>query len=168
MIKRHDSVQDYPLEIRSGNLSSILTHRREELYFALRGLPAAQTTLRVVWTLPDEGIAVIEGDPQELAATVAGQQVRPVYRRQPNGPVEVPTGLVFARFEEGVKAEERRAHLADAGYDIESIPSYAPHCAWLRASDGQLSSALLSIPALLALPDMANVEPQMLSPRPKR
>lgn len=97
------------------------------------------------------------------AGPAAGEgTMGPVYRRMPGGGVVVPTGRVFVRFAEGERAEDHGAELAEAGYDIEEVPSYAPHAAWVRARDRDIGGALAHLDRLQAHPAIKNVEPQML------
>ena len=97
------------------------------------------------------------------AGPPAGQgAIGPVYRRMPGGGLVVPTGRVLVRFAEGEPAEAHRAELADAGYEIEEVLSYAPHAAWLRACSGDIGDTLAQLDCLRAQPGIENVEPQML------
>jgi len=59
-------------------------------------------------------------------------------------------------------AETRRKELARAGYEVVQLLVYAPQAAWVRARSGGIAEALTSIPALEALAEVENVEPQML------
>ena len=96
------------------------------------------------------------------AGAAAQGAIGPVYRRMPGGGLVVPTGRVLVRFAEGEAAEVHRADLADAGYEIEEVLSYAPHAAWLRACSGDIGDTLAQLGRLAAHPGVENVEPQML------
>lgn len=137
-------------------------------YFAVHGRVSESWASAVVLRLDDGRIAVCRGDPGTRPEGGESLVVSPVYALGPEGPPAVPTGLVFLRFREGVRAEERRAAIARAGYTVRQIISYAPHAAWVEASSGKIADALSGIPKLEALPDVANVEPQMLSERVRR
>ena len=163
-----DYFGEYPPELKASTLRSDHRCFRAKLYFAVQGMAIEQPDIRMVWKSPGDQITVFEGDPRLFRPASDSQRLRPVYRFPPNGPPLVPTGLVFARFEEGTSAEDRRQEIAAVGYDIASVPSYATHCAWLKAFDGQASSALARIGELEALPGIVNVEPQLLGPRVHR
>lgn len=117
--------------------------------------PVTHTLVRI------EGIAVrpaaqVSGAPADPAT------IGPVYRRMPGGALVVPTGRVLVRFAEGEPAERHRQELAEAGYDIEEVLSYAPHAAWLRARGGDIGDSLSHLDRLTAQTGIENVEPQML------
>ena len=86
----------------------------------------------------------------------------------PDGGLALPTGQVFIRFKEGVQVEEHAEKIRNAGYEIAQSVSYAPHAAWLRPNSGDVADGLAKIPALEKIPDVENVEPQMLRPRANR
>jgi hypothetical protein len=111
--------------------------------------------------LPAEGIAVLPA--AEVAGITADHvTIGPVYRRVPGGGLVVPTGRVLVRFAEGTPAEHHRDELAEAGYDIEEVLSYAPHAAWLRAPSRDIGDTLAQLDRLVAHPGIENVEPQMV------
>lgn len=163
-----DDFQAYPRELKASTADSDQVCRREELYFAVQELLEEQNDLFVEWRSSGDRITVFRGHPDKLDPAPDRRRLRPVYRLLPDGPLLVPTGLVFVRFKEGVPAEDRRRQIAEAGFAVDSIPPYAPHGAWLKPADGEVSSALSGIGALEALPDMVNVEPQLLGPRAQR
>jgi len=92
----------------------------------------------------------------------------PVYRRRPGGDAVVPTGRAFVRFPEGESAERHREVLAAAGFELEDVPAYAPHAAWVRAHDGSVSAALHGLGALARLPGVQHVEPQLVGQAARR
>lgn len=96
------------------------------------------------------------------SAVPAGPPGGPVYRRVPGGEPVVPTGRVLVRFSPDQQAEARGADLATVGYEIDEVLSYAPSAAWVRSADGDVAGALASLDRLAALPDVENVEPQMI------
>ena len=67
---------------------------------------------------------------------------------------------------------QQEVRLAEAvtplGYEVESVPPYAPDAAWLVASDRSIASALSNLKALMATPGLESVEPQMLRPAKSR
>lgn len=168
MTKQRDYFGAYPKELKASTVRSDHRCYRATLYFAVQGKVNSQPELRIVWTSPGDRITVFEGDPRLFRPASAAQRLRAVYQFPPSGPPLVPTGLVFARFEEGSSAEDKRQQIVAAGYDIDSIPSYATHCAWLKAIDGRVSSALGQIREIEALPGIVNVEPQLVGPHAQR
>ncbi|HEX8201918.1 MAG TPA: hypothetical protein VF590_15690 [Isosphaeraceae bacterium] len=132
-----------------------------------RGQPAADD---LVFELEDDGIRVYRGEPEERSPgrQAAAPAVTPVYGLGgPDSPA-VPTGRVLVRFAEGIRIEDRRDQLAQAGYTLAEPLAYAPQAGWVRAASGGIAAALEGLPALAALPDVAHVEPQMLMPRSNR
>lgn len=47
-------------------------------------------------------------------------------------------------------------------YELVESLAYAPQAAWLRAPSGDMADALAGLSRLEQLPDIENVEPQML------
>ena len=168
MTELRDHFHAYPQKLKVSTLRPDQSCDRDPLYVAAVGKPTGRIDLPVAWESSADGITVYEGDASETEGAAPELELRPVYRLPPKGPPLVPTGLVFVRFEDGVAVEGRRRDIADAGYDIVSVPPYAPHSAWLKASDGTVSSALSGTGALEELADMVNVEPQLLGPRVPR
>jgi hypothetical protein len=169
----------YPAEVRAGGGSTSAVYVRTSDHYAVLDRRPDEPVDDAVLTLEGGSIAVFRGEPQEKRGVRAAADrsrtraepaptVAPVYRLGANGPLAVPTGLVFARFSDGVSVESRREDLRRAGYDVVEIPSYAPHAAWLRARSGEIADALAETGALEALPDMEGVEPQMLMQAARR
>lgn len=117
--------------------------------------------------MEEEAIAVFSGTPS-AQRTPSDAVISPVYTLQPGGSAAVPTGMVFVRFAENVSATSRQDAISAAGYEIVEQPPYAPHAAWLRARSGDIADALNNLPQLMAIPDIENVEPQMLMQRSLR
>jgi hypothetical protein len=86
-------------------------------------------------------IEIIEGKPGDRA--LAAGDVGPVYALKPAGTPAVPTGLVFVRFETGVKATERSEDIERAGYKIARTVEYSPGAACHHAISGFFSSLLV-------------------------
>lgn len=168
MTELRDYFDVYPQKLKVSTLRPDQWCYRDKQYFAVQGKPKDRIDLPVAWKSSGDQITVFEGDPALLQQAPREQALRPVYRLAPDGPPLVLTGLVFARFEEGVVVEDRRRQIADAGFEIASIPPYAPHSAWLTPAGGEVAPAPAGIAALEALPDIVNVEPQLLGPRVQR
>lgn len=94
--------------------------------------------------------------------------VGPVYRQARSGGLAVPTGRVFVRFAETDAAARHEQALAEAGYEVEGVPSYAPHAAWLRATGGTVGDALGRLEDLQRLPAVEHAEPQLLTVAARR
>jgi hypothetical protein len=119
----------------------------------------------VLAALPAEGISVFGGSPRVLGNDVQ-PLCRPVYSFSDAEPPAVPTGRVFVQL--GKDESRESVSLAElvgrAGYEVESVPPYAPNAAWVVASDGKIASALANLERLIATPGIESVEPQMLRP----
>jgi hypothetical protein len=140
-------------------------NRRDDLY-AVRG-----TTDR-----SPAGVARIQADAENHytvhagppAGKHSGDDVIPVYSAGADGPLAVPTGRLFVRFAEGIKASDRAPALRALGFAIERSPSYAPSAAWVTPLAGSATAALDHIEALQKLPDVAHVEPQLVMERAEK
>jgi hypothetical protein len=139
---------------------------RQSGLFAVHGPLPERLGRSVILVLPEEQISVCRGEPEpEMISQI---RITPVYALESGGTPAVPTGRVFVRFAERVRAESRRAELDQAGYVIVEIPAYAPHAAWVRAANGDIGTSLIQLSALNQVPDVRHVEPQMLMPHEKR
>lgn len=158
--------RDFPERLRAG------TERPEAFYTRVHGYHAVHPgreevdTARAVMTLKEEGIAVYRGEPDKSRGDKIS--LTPVYSLQPSGPLAVPTGKVFIRFAQSVEAASRRREIENAGYEIVQLSQYTPHTAWLQSTSGTIAPSLSNIHALESLPDVENVEPQMLTLREVR
>ena len=168
MSSKKDYFSKYPRQIRANMASSAPLYVLKSDQYAVHqrspDLPAPDAAL----LLDDGAIAVFQGEPDEATEASQAGDLSPVYGLQPGGVPAVPTGRVFVRFAEGVKAESRRQEIGRAGYELVESPVYAPQAAWLRARSGETADALAGIPKLEQLPDVENVEPQMLMERTRR
>jgi hypothetical protein len=115
-----------------------------------------------------DGAVEDAGPMQLIQGQAAGTGVHAVYRDPASGCMRVPSGRVMLRFSAHVKALERAADIEAAGYRITSVLAYAPQAAWLESASKSEAAALRGLPALEALPDVENVEPQWLTPRALR
>ena len=109
-----------------------------------------------------------EGPASELTPTgeSGGSEVAsigPVYRQVPGGQLAVPTGRALVRFAPGDAAHQHRDELAEAGYELDQVLSYAPHAAWVRARSGAIVDALRHLGRLEDVPGVEHVEPQLVS-----
>ena len=163
---------EYPQQIRFGTEQSAVLYSRKPGYYAVHYKQHGTVAPGAVLQLNDGAIAVFQGEPDEaenairLASTTG--TFGPIYTLQADGSLAVPTGLVFIRFVEGVEVESRREAIKQAGYEIAQSLSYAPQAAWLHAKSGNILDALVGISKLESIPNVGNVEPQMLIERVQR
>ncbi len=163
---------EYPQQIRFGTEQSAVLYSRKPGYYAVHYKEPGTVAPGAVLQLNDGAIAIFQGEPDEpenairLASTTG--TLGPIYTLQADGTLAVPTGLVFIRFVEGVEVELHREAIKQAGYEIAQSLSYAPQAAWLRAQSGNILDALVGISKLESIPNVENVEPQMLMERVQR
>ncbi len=158
-----DYFSEYPQQICVVKDQFTILYDRRPGYYAVHYNQPNSVTDQAVLQLNDGTIAVFAGEPQELDNTLS-----PIYTLQPDGSLAVPTGLIFIRFVTGVDVELHRQAISQAGYEVAQKLSYAPHAAWLRAQSSKILDALKGISELEAIPDVENVEPQMLMARVQR
>jgi hypothetical protein len=118
----------------------------------------------VLATLPEERVAVFDR-PHSALTSIAQAEYLPVYAFSENLPPAIPTGRIFVLGAIDVNLSEIVERL---GYEIESIPPYAPHSAWIVASDRSIATALSNLQDLMATTGLESVEPQMLRPSKSR
>ena len=156
-----DPLARFPAVIEAGGRR----YTRRPACYAVHGPLPAEVMRSASHRWPESGLAVCAGDPPpSLPPTSLGA----VYESEPGGTPMVPSGRVFVRFAERLRAEDRREQIASAGYVIQQVPEFAPHAAWVEALSGDIADGLRSLSALQALPGVENVEPQILSPRAAR
>jgi hypothetical protein len=150
----------YPARLQVGTAQF---ERRADFYAVRDAAPGgAKNTVAVMRDDAYATFAVYQGRPRRGAAA---KTARPVYSAGPEGPLAVPTGLVFVRLKENVRPGARRAQFAKAGFRIDRTLAYAPNAALLRASRGGVESALAGLEALRKVADVEHVEPQVLLER---
>jgi hypothetical protein len=157
---QNDPFFKYPSQIPVGTGRPESFYGRLAGYYAVHGRPPHAPAENAVSLFQEGTIAVFRGQPPEERDR-SSNPISPVYALR-SGPPAVPTGLVFVRFRDNVSAETCRNELDRAGYEIVQIPEYAPHAAWVRARSGEIAEALAGLSTLAELPDVENVEPQML------
>jgi hypothetical protein len=92
----------------------------------------------------------------------------PVYRQSPGGGLAVPTGRAFVSFAEGEDAARHGDDLAAVGYEIDAVPGYAPHAAWVRPASGSVVDGLRNLERLERVPGVEAVQPQVLTEAGRR
>lgn len=154
---------DCPNSFPSHSRGGAPRYRSRSGCFAARtGAPGLEGA-RVLWSLRSEGLSVYAGAPPVSVAAEAA--CRPVYALSDDEPPAIPTGRVFVQATEGI---DLAGVVAPLGFAVESVPPYAPHAAWLTASDGSIATSLANLSALMAADGIASVEPQMLRPAADR
>ena len=141
------------------------TYSRVPGWFAVHGAPPPSLTLPVAFTLNEGAISVCRGEPPDPRALPPSLLITPVYSLRPGGRPAVPTGRVFIRFAEHIRADSRREALAQAGYRIVDLPAYAPQAAWVESAEDGVAASLAGLARLQTLAEIVNVEPEMLTPR---
>ena len=159
---KNDCFRQYPQRVHASTAHSTSVYVRLPSHYAVHDRPLDVPAPGAVLLLNAGTIAVFAGEPDTTGDLAGSVTLSPAYQLQPDGALAVPTGQVFVRFAEGVAAETRREELARAGYEVVQLLAYAPQAAWVRARSGGIAEALTGIPALEALADVENVEPQML------
>ncbi|HSQ18808.1 MAG TPA: hypothetical protein VLR92_00405 [Blastocatellia bacterium] len=153
---------EYPSQVRASTQRPGARFVRRPGYYAehgrLQNMPARGAEL----VLNDGRIAVFQGEPAVEKRDSPPITLSPIYELQPGGSPAVPTGLIFIRLREGVDVASRRQEIERRGYEIAQTVPYASNAAWLRATSASIADALAGIAKLEALPDIENVEPQML------
>ncbi|WP_414576170.1 hypothetical protein [Anabaena sp. CCY 9402-a] len=151
-----DYFNEYPQQIHVGKDAPVLFSRQPG-YYAVHYKEPSTVISSAVLVLNEGKIVVFAGEPKpEIRETLS-----PVYTLE-GGSLAVPTGLVFIRFAEDVEVESQQAAINQAGYEVVESLAYAPHAAWLRAKSDKMSDGLQGIAQLEAIPNVENVEPQML------
>lgn len=163
-----DGLALFPESFAQHNAPDAPRYRRVANLFAVLGpLPAALQT-RLVHSFSSGQVHVCRGEPPSARELAPGSAVTAVYRLEGTGPDAAPTGRVFVRFAPGVPAGDRVGDLAGAGYQIDVVPEYAPHAAWLRFARGDAGAALAGVEELSALHDVVRIEPEVVSERRTR
>lgn len=146
----------FPKQLRASTQHPDIVYVRDDDHYAIHGRPAKERA--VVMTEGESGIAIYQGHPKDL-----NKNMTAVYRN--DSALAVPTGRVLVRFTEGEDASAHAQIMAKAGYRIEQQLSYAPNAAWLCNCEDDIAEALCHIEELEKIPNIENVEPQLLSPR---
>lgn len=168
---KSDPLAGYPQKLRQSTQNPGIVYVRASDMYALRGGATGLREAPLATLSADGGdsIRVYRGSPGPAARSAAAPAaaVLPVYSQAVGDGLAIPTGRVFVRFADAIKAESRAAELKKLGYRIAQTLAYAPNAAWLEAEDGA-PSALRNIERVEKLDGVENVEPQLLSPRAAR
>ena len=162
-----DIFSEYPHQVPAGTERSSSIYELSTGFYALHGRQPGTPAPGADYLFNDGRIAVFQGAPDKAAAE-APEELGPVYTLQPGGSPAVPTGLVFIRLRDGVPIDGGEAEIKKAGYEIAERVEYASNAAWLRARSGNIADALKGIESLNSIPEVENVEPQMLMASARR
>ncbi len=158
----------YPAEIKASTGHPDLKYVRKPNYFTIYGHPPSGIATVVAFSGSEGEIAICRGDVAEIARAAEVSETAPAYALAPAGPLSAPSGLVFIRFEDGVDIVARMEEIARADYIVVKRVPQAPNAAWLGATSRRVADALEGIGRLERIPNVVNVEPQMLSERVHR
>lgn len=168
MRSQKDPFPKYPQQLRVSTAHPDARYVRKFGCYAVHGRQPDVPAPGAVLLLNEGDVAIFSGESDETGTVSIAGNLSPVYALHPNGPLAVPTGLIFVRFAQRISVESRREEIHRAGYEVAEDLFYAPHAAWLRILSGDIADALAGIPVLEAMPDVENVEPQMLTERARR
>lgn len=152
--------RNYPESFPAHSRPSAGRYRMRGDCFACRDDAHATATMTIMAALPAERLLMVAGRPAMLDDPDAAG-CRPVYAVTDDAPPAIPTGRVFVQ---GARHADLAAVLAPLGFDIESVPPFARHAAWIVAADGSIATALSNLDALIAADGIDSAEPQMLRP----
>lgn len=153
----------YPPHLTDGSGRRVF--ERQPGLYAVRQPAGASVDAEAVAVIPDDAQVCFAVYREGGAPRAADGLVTPVYAAGDGGPLAIPTGRIFVRLTDGVRADERGRQFRSAGFEIDQTPAYAPNAAWLRPTQGGIERALPALDALRALADVVHVEPQMLMQR---
>ncbi len=159
---------NYPAEIRASTEHPGLRYVRVPHYFTTYGHPPRGITTVAALSGTEGEIVICRGDAAEMVRTAEVLETAPAYALAPTGPLSAPSGRVFIRFEDSVDVAARMEEITRADYIVVKRVPQAPNAAWLAATSRRVADALEGIGRLERIPNMANVEPQMLSERVHR
>jgi len=163
-----DLLTAFPRTLRASTEQPKVVYRRLPDLIAIHGGVEVPRDLEKVVSFEDPPVLVCRLGEGPVPRALPQSTVGAVYSLTPRGAPAVPTGLVLVRFAEGVVATRRGDMLAREGFTLVDVLPYAPGAAWVRAISGGISASLAGIKALESLPDVVNVEPQMLRPPVRR
>ncbi len=137
-------------------------------YIAIPKSAAVASQLEIECYFEEEDICVCRTAPGEESGSLESGDFGPVYQIGEGGPLAVPTGRVFVRFDERTPLASRREDIERTGFVIQQPLSYAPQAGWLTPQSGKIADALQDFPKLTRLAGILAVEPQMLMQRELR
>jgi hypothetical protein len=170
-VLQSDPLAAFPAKLRHSTSNPDVVYVRASGFFARRGVASRALSDAPMMTLEADGDAIhvyrgaLPPTPRARSVDTGDDRLLPVYTRDANaGALAIPTGRVFVRFADALKAEAYADKLRALGYRIVRTISYAPNAAWLESTSGA-SDALKNIDKIESLADVVNVEPQLISPK---
>lgn len=163
-----DELKRFPERICASTKEPDLCYTRLPAYYAVQPWRPSRDDRTPALVFEDEAIAVFKSEDKNAKRLSDSQTLIAVYGLEPGGSFAVPTGRIFVRFAEGVEASSQRRAIEQAGYTLDEVVSYAPNAAWVEARTGDIAQALSDLPRLEKLPQVENVEPQLLMERARR
>jgi len=154
MPQRNSDFPDFPATVPQSTAARSRLYRIVLTHFAQHGPadPSSQEPTRVT----------IRARNELCAMAAAKLTLTPVYCLGAGAPLAVPTGKVFVRLARDQSLADHADHFREAGYEIIQTLPYARHAGWLRPVSGSIAAALSGVRRLASLPEVENVEPQML------
>jgi hypothetical protein len=167
-IVNSDPLAAFPTKFIASTQHKDVHYYRQTHLFAVHGPVPRALQAQVNQILGDGKVSLCRGEVPRVPELDLLSKLSPVYSLGPGSPPAIPTGRVFIRFTEQVAAQDRQGDLARLGYRIVRVTPYTRHTAWLDSVSGTIAEALAGLPDLEQLPDVANVEPEMLKPMARK
>jgi hypothetical protein len=164
----NDLFSDYPGKIKASTQRGDLWYARLHGLYAVHGPIPSQCSVEIVSVIEEGKLVVCRGDPTKLPAPCDLPAITPVYALGQSDVPAVPGGLILVRFSDHVQADSQRNALLQIGFVIDRVLPYALQAAWVRSAENDIAAALRGISELEALPEVVNVEPQMLMQAARR
>jgi len=168
IVAETDLLTAFPRTLRASTARPRVLYRRLPELIALHDRIEPPPGWEVVLTLEDPPILVCRCGTGALPRGIEDATLTPVYALTRRGALAIPSGLVLVRFREGIAPASCGDLLAREGFAIHLVLPYAPGAAWVKAVTGGIPASLRGIPALESLPDVVDVEPQMLKRSARR
>jgi len=167
-IVNSDPLAAFPTRFIASTRHKDVYYYRQTHLFAVHGPVPRTLHAQVCQILGDDEVSLCRGEAPRVPESDILSKLSPVYSLGPGSPPAVPTGRVFIRFVEQVAAQDRQDDLARLGYRIVRVTPYTRHTAWLGSVSGAIAEALAGLSDLEQLPDVVNVEPEMLKPMARK
>lgn len=134
----------------------------DELY-ARRDLPSERRLANEVQRV-DQSTSIFQTCNDVAMSEETEESQTPVYRSGKDGPVGVPTGLIFIRFGTDTPLQSRRDQLKELGYEIAKGAAVTEG-GWVRHNSGFCEASLSNSAKLHEIDGVCVVEPQFLMSR---
>ena len=131
-------------------------------FYVVSGAGARPADRDVEFHIEGSDLTVFRKRREETRVAVPAIARGPVYRVGTHGPLAIPTGKVFVRFEEQTEVTEREEDIERAGFKVSQILSYALIACCVEPNSGEIADAIGRFGELKQISGVAAVEPQML------